>query len=439
MKKLALLFAGTLVILALGCFLVVRAERESGREWRALPGGGEVRIYAVTHGLKHEIQAPRLPWMRRLRGSLHARSWPALRNAWRGETGSASSGGGQVPSLMVWLQVRGRPDYMIMSEAELRLPDGQIFRSRGKSGGSGGDFKHTQTTFYVVPSRAQTLHFVAMLDKERFEFTLRNPAFKRSSPTWQALPLPQTQQVGDVSLTLRALALEPARAWDASQWVVRPSWTLTVGGKPVKDWFSIEWEYLDEIGNRFWDCGLLSEPVWKVRAVVTRTNRFPFPEDAVRWLGTIDPAQPLPAAEAHTLFPLDTEARSRGLKFAGVIWRGTFELKDGAVVKARAAKEVSQRSGVETKWLNETESIEVTVSQAAFVLLLDRSEDAVLVMRDSTGGPVQLECGSHGVPGGTLRIYAIPDRLVRIGTALKAPLELEFLVRPPEPPPARRG
>jgi hypothetical protein len=103
-----------------------------------------------------------------------------------------------------------------------------------------------------------------------------------------------------------------------------PAWKIAHDGEEADSWYSVRVEIADESGNASSRTGILSEPIWGLRSTLSRTNRFPFQESDITWLGTIDPMRAAALApDQYQLFkPLDS---SRSV-FAGVFGQGKFDV-----------------------------------------------------------------------------------------------------------------
>ena len=262
------------------------AHARGPHDWQPLAGGGEVRLLAITQGTVHRYQEPGPPLSKRLGDAIRTRSFLPLKNRFGG--GSMSTSTGKL-GICIWLQVRGGAQSLLAKDAELTLPGGHKFYNPGGSGGSSTTFCYTESVFDYLPVRAKTLHYACKLGADRFEFDFDNPAYRTDLPVWKGAPLPQTQQHGDLALTLRALIIERAPNYfhhSGEEWRARPVWTITKAGEPASEWFQLNAVFGDPSGQMLRECGLFEEPVWKVRCYVWRTNRYPFREDEIAWLGT---------------------------------------------------------------------------------------------------------------------------------------------------------
>jgi hypothetical protein len=274
MKKVVAIGAAALALTLLLAVEIVRHKNEPLRDWQRLPHGGAVRVFAVTYGTWHQIQAPPRGWSERLKDLPYARTpralFDTLTDKFRGCVGMNDG------ALVLWLQIDGRtPQSLRFQEAELVLPGLEPFHARG-GGGAGfcNDFVYSSASFPIIPQRLKTLRFIVAAEGQRFAFETKNPAYREELPVWQPEPLPQVREAGDFTVTLRDIQLVPARLnADREKWEVHPSWSITKGGEKADEWFNLYAHCSDAGGN---SPGLLSESAWKVRCEAWQTERYPF-------------------------------------------------------------------------------------------------------------------------------------------------------------------
>ena len=270
-RKLLLL---ALLALAGGLGLWLLRERAQN-PWQPLPKGGAVRLHAITYGAKNEIHYGFAPLAERVAATVKTRSWRPLFSADVGAGVGAGNNG-----FVVWLLARERPfaQGITMKEKILHLPDGQILRSDYAGGSSNArGLVVNGAIFDVVPYRARTLRFVAMIDGQRFEFETVNPAWRTNLPVWKSEPLPQMHENGGITLALRGLKIETSEQ-KATNWIPIPEWAVTKGGAKADEWFDVKTSYEDAGGNVSQFMALFAEPVWKIRATVMRSRYYPFSE-----------------------------------------------------------------------------------------------------------------------------------------------------------------
>jgi hypothetical protein len=309
---------------------------------------------------------------------------------------------------MIWLIFR--KEFLTPLDAHIVLPDGRKLTAWGGDGGSGyTSYYHFVSPFNYIPARAKTLRYECKLNEQRFEFEFDNPAYRTDLPVWKSAPLPQTQQSSDLALTLRALNVEHLLGM-SEFWRAYPLWTITKGGKPAEQWFQIDAEYEDPSGQALRDCGLLSEPVWKVRCSVSRTNNYPFRDDEIQWLGTSGPNAP--PEQTARLFPIDPKAPPHGVVLAGVFGRGEYWYQDGAIVKTAPPHKNETTSYLVED--SQTKELHITVGKPAVVL---RGSE-LFILRDSEDRPARMK-PEGGVNYERVRtsMYDLPDTPIRIGAA----------------------
>jgi hypothetical protein len=285
--------------------------------------------------------------------------------------------------------------------------------------------------FPLVPYRAKTLHFTVSLEAEEFACEVTNPAARVRVPMWTPQPMPQTAQSGAVELSLRSLPVSATQTGYVSPWQTQPDWVITDAGWPAKDWYSIVHHFEDPGGNSSPYCGLLAEPVWRVRAVAQRTREYPYVPEDVRWLGTIDPAAIGPAAA----LALDDAAKLRGVSFVGVLPKGHHAIIEsgGARALVMTISDLTPFSALDqalnrratTADLDELSVVVVTVD--IYPLLVWHGPDGVV--RPVTARPIS---------SANLRIQTIPlpDAPTLLGIAEEKELTFDFYVAAPERPKA---
>ena len=479
-------FGLPVALLAVLAFIVVMVLAERSRAalhaWRPLPGGGEFRLLAITHGVRHSVSLDKFPLADRLRAAWKARSLSPLTDHVGARSATYSSGR---PSLRFWLEARNLPkSEPPFCDGALVLPDGQIFRVRGRFGsmsGSGGVTVFSESMeFPFIPARAKKLRFDVRINETPFVFKAPNPAYRTDLPVWKADPMPQTKRHGNVAVTLGGVNvfLPQSRdrlAWGLAlaDWYAQPLWTIKHGEFPGDRSHRISAVFEDPGGNSSSYAALFSERVWKVRATITRTEHFPFSEDEVQWIGTIDPA----VAEASTpqgyaLLPLAADRPVGRLKLVGVFGPGKFTIKDGVVTAAEPYGERPRTSLEEqlASWENARALDLTTISDSDFRTLAGSSrgdrnigwdgiravrsvrlaQPAVLILedrfappgefdlrifRDEGGSPVRLKERPNSVVNRlSLGVYDLPAKPVRCGVAKSAPFQLEFFIPAPARP-----
>jgi hypothetical protein len=324
-------------------------------------------------------------------------------------------------------------------DAELILANTQ----RRGSVTSGSDLNPDgSATHYTIvpfmPTNERELRLRANIENAPWEFAFRNPAFGTVQRIWRAESLPQTKESGSLSVTLRSLTLRKGYTYrDETAWVPRPSWSILYGGREAADSFSFGVTYEDEGGNSDDYSAILSEPVWRLRFRIVPRNQFPFPNDEIQWIGTIDPARgAVLAPQEYELF--SSPDPSALLKFAGLFGQGKFQITENgvnhlgpAISDKPSVQEVSAMNGAGVT----TTSLLMELPAPAFVVLETCDDGDVQVTRGLDGAPIDL-AGQTRSDGrlGCLKVYALPQQPVRIGLVKDRKLNFDFYVKPPALP-----
>ena len=188
------------------------------------------------------------------------------------------------------------------------------------------------------------------------------------------------------------------------------------------------------------EMALFSEPVWNVRATISRTAEFPFRDSEVRWVATIDPALGgAQSPQTYALLPSTAERSAGRFKLVGVFGVGRFEIQLGAVTaRAALSTDEAQRS---TEWDDARGIYIVRLAQRAVIVVEERSgvDDAdVEIFRDEEGSVAWPRERWRGTPNRwSLRVFDLPAKPVRLGLAKRDPFALEFFVKAPEMPRSR--
>lgn len=423
----AAVFAGVL----LGAMYLL--WRGGASQWQALPNGGDIRVFAITKGPIHAVKIPGpMLTMQQVRTAIRMRSLsplkgPPLRNdkilsRW--------------PDLRVWFETQGNPMPPKPRDPTMILSDGRRISSRSGGEGFDGTTQYYYSSFRYIPYREKTIRVVCQVGDKTVELTHKNPFYRKDLPVWTSSPLPQTRSNGDLELRLQKLVsakptFPPPRPGDPN-WIAKPTWSMTKGGENADAWFHVRTGFEDPAGQRLSEYDLAGEPVWKVCADLSRTNSYPFRDDEVSWLGVVTPEAP--AEQTYRLLPIKDGGSP--LKLAGIFGRGQYSIREddsipgGLAISVQPPPETPPPRHRKIGTDFQTKTIELTLDQAGVVFI----GDAFLVLRDSCGGPKELdEDWSHG--GFThIELYHLPKAPIRVGTANPGSWKFEFLVDAPKPP-----
>jgi len=438
MKRLLLVALAVVLAVFAGAWLL-RMWAEARNPRKPLPGGGTARVYAVTHEEgSHHIELPRQPLTERLRAAMNVneRSLESFLEELADVRSSGRAAGYGGPTLMLWLQTEGRANPPNIAKVELVLDDGQVARGHSERSGSAGDFQYLSASFPLVPHRQKKLRFRLEMDGGTLEFVAANPAYLKKLGVWQPQPLPQTQRVGEVEVTLRDLRWVPS----ISDWpgenpcVVEPSWLTRVQGVQNAEALSEEVQILDAGGNVKMDLGILSEPAWKVRATFTRTRRYPFHDPEVRWIAKVEPrpAESI-APQSYELVPLDADTVQQGVKLIGFFGAGQFGFSAAGEVRSMPGARSDQVAKPAISWVYEGQLMLLALPHPA-LLVYERKHENLTLCQDEARAVLDPVWQSDRIAHRRITLYEVPNAAVRFGTAAPSPVTFEFLVRPPKMP-----
>lgn len=420
----------SIVLLGGGVWLLLQLLREQGTsEWQTLPGGGDVRLLALTKGPVHR---PRLPGplitTQQIRDAIRTRSWiPLTQN----RNPNVSNRSGKI-DLCVWLEMQGSKSLPTPNHAKIVLTDGRAFTQLGGTSSGFQTSLFASSSFVYVPYRERTVHYVCDLEGKRFEFSATNPFYRNDLPVWKGLPLPQTKLNEDIELTLRELVVkraEPFQRRQNTEWIATPKWSIKKGGENADSWFRIGVSFEDPSGQKVRDCGLFNEPVWKVCGNVTRRNNYPFRDDEVDWVGTVRPDAPADQTYQLLLIKVPNKRGNR-FELAGVFGPGQYSIRDGAVVETQPLAKATLSNPEKVEFVFETKTVVVKLDKPSLVLI----GSAFLVCRDANGRPAELD-EEWGAGGFThVELYNLPKEPKRMGTTDPGSWTFEFLIPAPAKP-----
>ncbi|MFG0332496.1 MAG: TolB family protein, partial [Maioricimonas sp. JB049] len=147
------------------------------------------------------------------------------------------------------------------------------------------------------------------------------PHVPPAAPTWEPEPFPIVRQAGDLTVTV-AGATGRVDTWTSDQrMVVRPRVDFDLrfeqNGEPAPHWYSQYTRLFDPLGNEGdgWDCQLsTSEPAWKVRMQLVRTDEATFAEDEIWQVPGIE----IPGENQSTLLEQQNTVQGMDLKLAAI-------------------------------------------------------------------------------------------------------------------------
>ena len=248
-------FGALLALLALVATTLIVRSREGWRAWQALPGGGEVRMLAVTHGTEHSIEQPGPTWRERVRKAWQTRSFRPLAPRPAPPMRTTT----KTPSLVFWLEGRNLPGaarspWALHPDADLVLPDRQAFAGTVDFAGLARTTAQWAVEFPLLPARSERLRLITRWKGAQREFDVPNPAYRTDLPVWEAEPLPQTKRHGDAAFTLRSVnvvAVQSIRegAEALVLWRAQPLWAVTHRAGRGDPFYEINTVFEDSVGN----------------------------------------------------------------------------------------------------------------------------------------------------------------------------------------------
>jgi hypothetical protein len=181
-------------------------------------------------------------------------------------------------------------------------------------------------SFSVLPRRQRTLTIRILAGNETRLLTIKNPLAGRKYPTWQPSPLPHSERVADIVMTMTGW--ESFRdGTTANNLNYYPRLDVQVNGELRDDWFRWWASMEDATGNSGTQLPL-SESAWKVSATLVRSAGHPLVLAHSDTLTDI----PIPGPGKLVEIPLTDALRKRGFVYAAVHGRGEFWLVDGHCV-----------------------------------------------------------------------------------------------------------
>lgn len=439
---------GAIAIVALLYGAFVYWERSA---WRPLPHGGEARLFQIGYGENMRLKQ---------RGFQldAARKWLGPRFEFLlGPAPFELRSTFAKPSLFVAFASRGSTvdDLPRTGYCEIDLPGGQILRGTPHNLGTVRGEKVDLASFPLVPGAQQWLNVRLEFGGKSLPFRLKNPAYIPKRPVWKAKPLPQTQTIGDLDVTLDRISVE--RNYSShigSFWAAEPHYTITVRRNPPagEQIPPSDCKFCDPSGNESTHTALFSEPVWKVRVTLLQSVDE-VPDSNIRWLGRM----PVPGPGEGRIFAggLGTPGTRRHL--CGLVGPGHYHLINGKLVSAPWSPIEDPRPRIDT--LAPPPSKDPDADEAAFEIHAttttlfvipdtslpppspstfngnSTSAPPTLLVRDPLGRRLELDYVSDGYFG-TLSHVPLPPGGSEIEIGLTdCKLHFDFYVPSPAPPP----
>lgn len=208
----------------------------------------------------------------------------------------------------------------LLDDANGSSVDFSDFRNLGTNGLPG------HLSFSVIPRRQRTLTIRILAGNETRQLSFKNPLVGRKYPTWQPSPLPHSEPVDDIIVTMTGW--ESFRdGTTANNLNYYPQLDVQVNGESRNDWFRWWADMEDATGNSGTRLPP-SENAWKVTATLARSAAHPL---VVAHSDTLTDI-PIPNPGQFAELPLTDALRKRGFVYAAVHGRGEFWFVDGRCV-----------------------------------------------------------------------------------------------------------
>lgn len=180
--------------------------------------------------------------------------------------------------------------------------------------------------FSLLPRRQRKLTIRVLAGEQTCLLKIKSPLAGRKYPIWQPAPLPQSQRVAEIEMTMRG--------WESygdgtaeNNLCFQAQIDIRVDGELRNDWFVSYPSTEDATGNSGPRLPL-SESAWKVSVTTVRRADHPLVRAQSATLTDI----PIPEPAKMVEVPLTEEMRKRGFVYAAVHGFGQFWFADGRCV-----------------------------------------------------------------------------------------------------------
>jgi hypothetical protein len=404
--------------------------------WKSLPNGGKVCVLAITHGIDHQFRDSGRSLLRGLSDSLRTFSLRPLNSS-----GAFYTYGGisTQPEIHAFLGFE-KASYVDLYDVRMVLPDGQSFGAGGVGSQAVGEFN-----FKVMPTRCRTFKITAQPNPNKFswnqsalEWELDNPAFLSDPPAWEAEPLPVTKSDGPLSVTIRNASIEtsPRRPY----WKAKFDTAIQWNGTPAEDWFVLRHQIAHPGGSVAHDCGLISEPVWRIDYEISETAAFPFADEDVQWIGTTPSGLDAEKPGTFLTFPIAPQMRSSGLKSATFLAPGVYDVFVDGTVRVSASPANALRKGdfrYNTPLKDKKGTFgRLQIDEPSILVISDISIPLLLHFKNSANTTAPMRKAWYTLLADFYpRIYPLPAPSLRFGIAKPNVRKLQFFISAPKLPP----
>lgn len=185
---------------------------------------------------------------------------------------SGFSSGGESLAVWFWHQPETSPALELkgaelLDDATGERLDFSEFRDRNDSELPGS------ISFSILPRRQRTLTIRILAGDQTHLLTIKSPFVGKKFPTWHPSPLPQSQQVAGIEVTMKGWR-SFRDGTTANHLNFHPLLDIRVDGELRNDWFQYGVSMEDAIGNTGSRLPL-SESAWKITATIVRSSSHP--------------------------------------------------------------------------------------------------------------------------------------------------------------------
>lgn len=406
--------------------------------WHPLPHGGEAKLFQIGFGREMRLK------QRGLKLDA-ARKWLGPRFEFLlGPAPFEVRTAFGTPSLFVAFAGRNATvdDLPRTGYCEIDLPGGQILRGSPTTLGNVQSEKIDLVQFEVVPSSQKWLNVRLEFGGESLPFRLKNPAYTPIPASWNATPLPQTQPLGNLTVTLTQISV--FRTFDSSAgsfWEARPAYSISFPENPLRPRRQPQSyaRFCSPSGGESIRTAIFCDPVWNVRIHVFRPHNDDAPDSEVRWLGRM----PLPGPGEGRLFSgsLGTPATKGHL--CGLVGPGLYHVIDSKLIPIETSPDAPDDPPSEKAFIVQANAITLffidnILGEERYAPGFHASAAATVpafFLRDQSGRRVEIQEPDYNPDRASqFRVIAVPGTAeVEIGLMPRI-LHADFYIPAPEPP-----
>ena len=235
--------------------------------WRPLPGGGQVRLLAVTYEKSPHFKT---------RGQMSKAVLALYRGRWPLALGSPPltlDPSYSRPALAFCLVTRDVEEYKVWLQTNFSLifGDAQLRSLQTKTSFNSADPNKlvlAAVDFPFAPHGPSRLRLRIERNGQSLDFEVANPCYDPHFAEWQAEPLPQTRKLGNMEITLRDFHVDVARN-RGGRLTLKPEFSFRLSGAPDTKPFSHQDTITNSYGEEIKDWTGYSHPVWNIQCKVS--------------------------------------------------------------------------------------------------------------------------------------------------------------------------